>query len=131
MCFWVEKAEVRKLIGGVRTRLERLRKIPRASDLLFDLPQAVILPAIVFRDFPKSHGNIIQEAVDLALRSHPGGYVATSACPHRDRSNPIGHRRSGLDLHVRTLDVSRTSGASWTRALSTTAPLLTSGREFC
>ena len=29
---------------------------------------------IIFRDFPKRRGNVIQEAAGVALRSHPSGY---------------------------------------------------------
>ncbi|KGT79199.1 hypothetical protein MA20_17885 [Bradyrhizobium japonicum] len=80
MCLWVEKAHVKQLINSVEATLERLRKAApqRAHDLLFDLPAAVVEPAIIFRDFPKAHGNIIQKAVGIALQHHPGGYEQTS-----------------------------------------------------
>lgn len=81
MCLWIERAHVRELRKNVTKTLERLRKAApdRAHDLLFDLPPAVAPVAIIFRDFPKSHGNIIQNAVGIALGHHPGGYTLTSA----------------------------------------------------
>src|SRR5262249_32557315 len=93
MCLWVEKAHVLELVRSVNAALSELRKAApnRAHDLLFDLPPAAIEPAIIFRDFPKRHGNIIQRAVGIALQNHPGGYEATSA---------TFNFLSGLDVQV-------------------------------
>jgi len=81
MCLWIEKSHLRELVDSVDTALNELREAApsRAHDLLFDLPPVATLPAIIFRDFPKRHGNIIQRAVGIALQNHPGGYVQTSA----------------------------------------------------
>jgi hypothetical protein len=81
MYLWVEKAHVRELIKRVEATLDDLRELApeRSHDLLFDLPPAAVVPAIIFRDFPKRHGNIIQDAVGIALSHHPGGYEVTSA----------------------------------------------------
>jgi hypothetical protein len=60
---WVEKAHVRELIkrveATVEATLDDLRELApeRSHDLLFDLPPAAVVPAIIFRDFPKRHGN--------------------------------------------------------------------------
>jgi hypothetical protein len=81
MCLWVERAHLRTLLSGVRAQLREIREAAseRATDLLFQLPSAMAEPAIIFRDFPKRHGNIIQKAVGIALQNHAGGFTQTSA----------------------------------------------------
>jgi hypothetical protein len=81
MCLWVERAHVQELIRSVHETLSTLRDLApeRAQDMLFDLPPRIAAAAIIFRDFPKRHGNIIQRAVGIALENHPGGISQTAA----------------------------------------------------
>jgi hypothetical protein len=81
MCLWVEMAHHQQLIQNVRETLSELRDLApeRARDMLFDLPPRIAAAAIIFRDFPKRHGNIIQRAVGIALEHHPGGIAQTAA----------------------------------------------------
>ena len=45
---------------------------------MLTLNPAIAEAAIIFRDFPKAHGGIIQKAVGVALSGHYGGYAETS-----------------------------------------------------
>jgi hypothetical protein len=51
----------------------------KAVDYLVQLERNYVDAAIIFRDLPKIHGGIIQQAVGIALQNHPGGLEQTSA----------------------------------------------------
>jgi hypothetical protein len=75
MCITVEKAHFDQLAKRIRkTVADLVAKAPsRACEFLLELDPAYVVPAVVFRDFPKPHGNIISDAVGVALKSHTGG----------------------------------------------------------
>jgi len=79
MCITVEKAHIAELAKRFQSSIEKLiADAPnRAQDFILELDSAIAAPAIVFRDFPKLHGNIVQDAVGVALQSHVGGYSET------------------------------------------------------
>lgn len=81
MCLWVEKAHHQELIQNVRETLSELRDLApeRARDMLFDLPPRIAAAAIIFRDFPKRHGNIIEKAVGIALGT-PSRWHLSNRC---------------------------------------------------
>ena len=60
MCLWVEKAHLRELVSSANESVEaiRFKSSERAKDFLLQLPPGVAEAAIIFRDFPKRHGNI-------------------------------------------------------------------------
>jgi hypothetical protein len=75
----IEKAHIAALSEEFRFSIESLvLKAPnRAKDFILELDPSVAAPAIIFRDFPKLHGNIIQRAVGMALNGHIGGLSET------------------------------------------------------
>jgi hypothetical protein len=79
MCITVEQAHITALSTEFRSTINRLKAdVPnRAKDFILELDPAIAPSAIIFRDFPKHHGNLIQRAVGIALGSHIGGYSAT------------------------------------------------------
>jgi hypothetical protein len=79
MCITVEKAHISSLAKTFQSSIERLiADAPnRAKDFILELEPKIAPAAIVFRDFPKLHGNIVQNAVGVALSSHKGGYSET------------------------------------------------------
>jgi hypothetical protein len=81
MCLWVERAHLRELAARVEKAIDEIRQEVelRSVEYLLQLPSRIAEPAIIFRDFPKKHGNIIQRAVGIALANHVGGYTRTSA----------------------------------------------------
>lgn len=81
MCLHVERAHVERLKATISFAFADLKaNAPQTAnnDFLLRLSPSVAVPSIVYRDFPKRHGNIIQEAVGIALASHRGGYSAVS-----------------------------------------------------
>ncbi|WP_336485672.1 hypothetical protein [Methylobacterium nigriterrae] len=80
MCFWVEKAHLQELIRSVSSRVDELRlgAPAKSKDFLIELHGRTAEAAIIFRDLPKVHGNVIQRAVGIALENHPGGYSESS-----------------------------------------------------
>jgi hypothetical protein len=79
MCINVERAHIEALQETLDASIRTLKKnaADRSRDFLLQLDPAYATPTIIFRDFPKSHGNILQKAVGIALNSHVGGYTKT------------------------------------------------------
>lgn len=79
MCIAVERAHFEQLIRDIREKISILRRSApeRGSEFLLSLEPSYAEAAIVFRDFPKAHGNIIQKAVGMALAGHVGGLSKT------------------------------------------------------
>ena len=75
MCITVERAEIRLLNGKLNGIINGIRDTApsRAQDPFMALDPSAAIPMALFRDFPKTHGNIIQHAVGIALKSHLGG----------------------------------------------------------
>ena len=81
MCLHVERAHLIELRSNALKALNDLKAAAAyrgQKDFFLHLSGATAEAAIVFRDFPKRHGLIIQKAVGLALLGHAGGYVETS-----------------------------------------------------
>jgi hypothetical protein len=79
MCIAVERAHFDQLALDIRGKILKLRRsaTQRGSEFLLTLEPGYAEAAIVFRDFPKAHGNIIQLAVGVALAGHVGGRSET------------------------------------------------------
>jgi hypothetical protein len=75
MCITVEKAHFDQLAIRIKQTVADLVAIApsRRSEFLLELDPGYAEAAIVFRDFPKAHGNIISAAVGVALDGHIGG----------------------------------------------------------
>ena len=75
MCITVEKAHFDQLAIRINETVAGLvTSAPsRGSEFLLELDLGYAEAAIVFRDFPKAHGNIIRDAVGVALKGHIGG----------------------------------------------------------
>src|SRR4051794_22069517 len=75
MCITVEKTHLKllaKKLNGVVAELRR-EAPTRATEFLLSVDPGYAEATIIFRDFPKRHGNIISAAVKLALDGHVGG----------------------------------------------------------
>jgi hypothetical protein len=79
VCISVEQAHFDQLARHAREKILELRRsaTERGQEFLLSLQPGYAEAAIVFRDFPKVHGNIIQKAVGLALSGHVGGRSET------------------------------------------------------
>ncbi|WP_426613276.1 hypothetical protein [Bradyrhizobium sp. McL0616] len=79
MCISVERAHIETLIETLEASITTLKHSAseRSQEFLLQLDPTYAQPAIIFRDFPKTHGNIVQRALGIALNSHIGGYTKT------------------------------------------------------
>jgi hypothetical protein len=79
MCITVERAHIEQLRQSINASITKILDdvSERSEEFLLKLKPPAASAAIVFRDFPKAHGLIIQRAVGIALDSHVGGYSET------------------------------------------------------
>jgi len=76
MCLHIEKSHIKLLKYKVLRSVKDLQVSANAlSDPFLGHPRYA-RDIVVYRDFPKRHGNLIQDAVAIALASHPGGISA-------------------------------------------------------
>ena len=80
MCITIEATHFQQLRRDVHKKIAKLRQEAkgRSKDFLLSLDPLIAEAAIIFRDFPKVHGALIQSAVGTALEGHEGGYSETA-----------------------------------------------------